>query len=91
MTACLSIGSRRELFVDGYLVQHLSGRTEPQLHHPIPGFARDDSHAHYGDQLDRIVSWTAGNDLSRVSGSPVRLRVADLYALRFGGDSKESI
>ena len=36
MTACLSIGSRRELFVDGYLVQHLSGRAELRLHHPTP-------------------------------------------------------
>ena len=32
----LAIGSRRELFVDGYLIDRLSGKAELRLHHPQP-------------------------------------------------------
>ncbi len=34
--APLDIGSRRELFVDGLLVDHLTGKAELRLHHPVP-------------------------------------------------------
>ncbi len=30
------IGSRRELFVDDFLIERLEGKAEPRLHHPIP-------------------------------------------------------
>ena len=30
------IGSRRELFVDGALIERLSGKAELRLHHPVP-------------------------------------------------------
>ena len=54
---------------------------------PIAGFGLDDCNLHYGDQLDRVVSWKAGSDLSDLAGQPVRLRIelkdADLYSLRF--------
>lgn len=40
-----------------------------------------------GDQIDRIVTWKAGADLSALAGKAVRLRLwmkdADLYAIRF--------
>jgi len=54
---------------------------------PFPGFALDECHVQFGDQLDRVVSWQGGADLSTLAGRPVRLRIelrdADLYALRF--------
>ena len=54
---------------------------------PIPGFMLDDCHLQYGDQLDRIVSWKSGTDVSKLEGKPVRLRFelkdADLYSFRF--------
>jgi len=34
--APLDIGSRRELFVDGALVEQLTGKAELRLHHPVP-------------------------------------------------------
>lgn len=54
---------------------------------PIPGFTIDDSNVVYGDQLDRVVSWENGNDVSQLAGKPVRLKFqledADLYSFRF--------
>ena len=54
---------------------------------PIPGFMLDDCHLQYGDQLDRIVSWKSGTDVSQLAGKPVRLRFelkdADLYSFQF--------
>lgn len=41
----------------------------------------------FGDQLERVVAWTSGPDLSALAGKPIRLRFtlkdADLYSLRF--------
>ncbi len=41
----------------------------------------------YGDQIDRVVSWKAGTDVSKLAGEPIRLKVelkdADLYSFRF--------
>ncbi|MEO2016933.1 MAG: hypothetical protein ABGZ53_21455 [Fuerstiella sp.] len=34
--AVIEIGSRRELFVDDYLVDRLTGQTQQRLHHPVP-------------------------------------------------------
>jgi len=34
--AVIDIGSRRELFVDDYLIDGLSGKAELRLHHPVP-------------------------------------------------------
>jgi len=53
----------------------------------FPGFALDDCHLQYGDQLDRIVSWNGGDDVGALAGRPVRLRIelkdADLFGFRF--------
>ena len=32
----IAIGSRRELFVDDFLVDQLTGKAETRLHHPVP-------------------------------------------------------
>jgi len=54
---------------------------------PIPGFALNDAPEIYGDELERVVTWKAGSDVSKLSGQPVRLRFvmkdADLYSIRF--------
>jgi hypothetical protein len=54
---------------------------------PIPGYRLTDCPAIVGDQIERLVSWNRGADLSRLAGRPVRLRMvladADLYGLRF--------
>lgn len=34
--AVIDIGSRRELFVDGYLVDRFIGKAQQRLHHPVP-------------------------------------------------------
>ena len=53
----------------------------------IPGFALEDCHDLFGDDLARVVSWHGGGDLSALAGQPVRLRFelrdADLYSLQF--------
>lgn len=32
----IDIGTRRELFIDGFLIDRLEGKAEQQLHHPVP-------------------------------------------------------
>ena len=56
---------------------------------PVPGFTLADCREHFGDELERIVSWKSGTNLSELSGKPVRLRFvlndADLYSFLFAG------
>jgi len=60
---------------------------------PIPGFTLREFHKVVGDHVDRVVSWNGGVDLSKLTGTPVRLRFvmqdADLYAMRFRADIPE--
>lgn len=57
---------------------------------PIEGFALEDMSPLYGDTFDEVVSWNGDDDLSRLAGKAVRIRVlmqdADLYSLRFAED-----
>jgi len=54
---------------------------------PFKGFSLDHCPEIFGDDIERVISWKNGSDLSRVAGKPVRLRFdmrdADLYSLRF--------
>lgn len=54
---------------------------------PLPGFTLADCPEIYGDDLDRVVVWAAGRDVSGHAGKPVRLRFvlrdADLYSYQF--------
>jgi len=56
---------------------------------PIPGFTLADCSEHFGDSIERAVTWKHGPDVSRLAGQPVRvrfvLRDADLYSLQFAG------
>ncbi|MBN2296407.1 MAG: DUF1559 domain-containing protein [Pirellulales bacterium] len=54
---------------------------------PIPGFTLDDCPEIFGDQIDQVVAWQQGSDVSKLAGQPIRLRFimkdADLYSIRF--------
>ncbi len=54
---------------------------------PIAGFSASDAVRIIGDQVERVVTWKGGSDVSRIAGKPVRLRFvmkdADLYSLQF--------
>lgn len=55
---------------------------------PIDGYSLSDCYEVIGDRTDGLVRWKKGNDLSGLKNTPIRLRVrmkdADLFALRFG-------
>lgn len=54
---------------------------------PLPGYRLDDCSQIIGDQIERVVAWKGGSDVSNLAGKTVRLRFvmkdADLYSLRF--------
>jgi hypothetical protein len=53
----------------------------------LPGFALAEAREQVGDEIERVVQWERGADVSALMGQSVRLRFvmkdADLYALRF--------
>ena len=54
---------------------------------PVPGCSLAESSEIYGDEIERVVAWKEGSDVSPLTGHPVRLRFvlrdADLFAMRF--------
>ncbi|MFP4028554.1 MAG: hypothetical protein ACLFWL_12245 [Candidatus Brocadiia bacterium] len=60
---------------------------------PIARFGLDDCPLIYGDEIDRTVSWESGEDVGKLAGKAVRLKVelkdADLYSFRFRENSSE--
>ena len=54
---------------------------------PLAGFTLADCEPIFGDELDGVVRWRGSDDLSALTGQPVRLRLvlddADLFSLRF--------
>ena len=64
--------------------------------HPLPGFSLADCDEHFGDSLDRTITWQGKSDVSSLAGKPVRmgflLRDADVYSFQFadeGGTKKQ--
>lgn len=55
----------------------------------IEGYALADCEEQIGDEVERVVRWKGGSDLSALARRPVRVRVVlkdgDLYSVRFGG------
>jgi len=53
----------------------------------IPGFALADCREQIGNEVERVVTWKGGSDVSSAAGKAVRLRFvmkdADLYAFQF--------
>ena len=54
---------------------------------PIPGYSLKESQKLIGNEIERIVLWEQGEDVSKLAGTPIRLRFvmkdANLYAMRF--------
>ena len=54
---------------------------------PIPGFRLADAPEIFGDQIERVVNWQGGSDVSQLEGKAIRLRFvlkdADLFSFRF--------
>lgn len=54
---------------------------------PLPGFSLADCQEQIGNELERVVNWKGGSDLSALAGKPVHLRFvlkdADVFAFRF--------
>jgi hypothetical protein len=54
---------------------------------PISGFSLDDCPEFIGDEIEHIVQWKNGSDVSQLAGKRIRLRFvikdADLYAIQF--------
>lgn len=54
---------------------------------PLPGFSLADSVPTIGNEIERVVSWKNGSDVSGLAGKPIRLRFvmkdADLFAIQF--------
>ena len=70
-------------FDQGYLLAELQDADG----NPIPGFTLADAQPVSGDEIEQMLSWSGGWDVSELAGSPVRLRFelhnADLYSFRF--------
>ena len=54
---------------------------------PVPGYTLGEARETIGNEIERVVSWKNGSDVSGLAGKSVRLRFvmkdAELYALRF--------
>ena len=54
---------------------------------PISGFSLADCPEIYGDQIEHVVTWKNGGDISKLAGKGIRLRFvmkdADLFSMRF--------
>jgi hypothetical protein len=55
---------------------------------PIPGHTLEDCPEIYGNEIEHVLAWKAGSDLSGLTGKAVKLRFAmvdaDVYSVRFG-------
>ena len=54
---------------------------------PLAGYSLAEAIEIIGDQIERVVSWKEGSDVSKLAGKSIRLRFvmkdADLYSIRF--------
>jgi hypothetical protein len=54
---------------------------------PIEGFSLANCPDHFGDAVERVITWNGGSDVRPLAGRPVRLHFvlkdADLYSFRF--------
>jgi hypothetical protein len=54
---------------------------------PLEGYEASDMEPLYGDELEGVVRWRNGEDVSALAGKPVRVRFllqdADIYSLQF--------
>jgi len=61
-------------------IQNIKGK-------PISGYTFKDAEEIYGDEIEHVVEWKDGRDLSHLAGQPIRLKFslkdADLYSIQF--------
>ena len=61
-------------------IQNADGR-------PIPGYTLEDARDLFGNSVAEVCQWKGGEDLSKLSGMPIRLRMvgrdADVYSIQF--------
>ncbi len=54
---------------------------------PLPGYSAKECQEILGDEVERVVAWQGGSNLTALAGRPVRLRFvlkdADIYSFRF--------
>jgi len=54
---------------------------------PLPGFSAGECQEILGDEIERVVAWKGGGDVSTLADRPIRLRFvmkdADIYSFRF--------
>ncbi|MCD6169669.1 MAG: hypothetical protein J7J76_03835 [Candidatus Latescibacteria bacterium] len=54
---------------------------------PVTGYTLLECSEIFGDEIERVVAWQLGSDVSPLAGRPIRLRFvmkdADLYSIRF--------
>ena len=54
---------------------------------PIPGYTLSDCADLFGDEIERVVTWSGDSDAGKLAGTPIRLRFAlkdaDLYSFCF--------
>ncbi|MGY8643109.1 MAG: hypothetical protein ACKVJU_18680 [Verrucomicrobiales bacterium] len=54
---------------------------------PFPGFSLEDANEQIGNEIERVVTWKGGTDISALAGKSVKLRFvikdADLFAYHF--------
>jgi hypothetical protein len=66
---------------------HVAVEIQDENGTPIPGFTLEDCVVPSYDDIDRVIHWKTGSDVSMLAGKPVRLkfdlRDADVYALWF--------
>ena len=63
---------------------------------PLPEHSLADCPEIFGDDIERVVEWKSGSDVSQFAGQPIRLRFvmkdADLFSIRFAeGARKKSV
>ena len=66
---------------------NLCGRVTDENGNPLPGYGLNNCLPITDDELDEMVRWTSGSDLSALVGQPTRMEVeivnASLYGFQF--------
>jgi hypothetical protein len=66
---------------------HVAVEVQDENGTPIPGFTLEDCVAQSYDDIDRVIRWKSGSDVSALAGKPVRLRFdlrdADVFSFWF--------
>lgn len=66
---------------------HVAVEIQDEAGQPIPGFALADCLSQSYDDIDRVIRWKTGSDVSTLTGKPVRLkfdlRDADVFSMWF--------